>query len=460
MGSTAFQYNRTAISVKNARPRDLARLLDAVFQIGTGLDLQALLRRLVEAAVELVDARYGALGVLDGTGDRLAEWITVGVDDGTCAAIGDLPKGLGLLGSLITDATPLRVTELSDHPDSSGFPPNHPSTTSFLGVPIRVRGEVFANLYLTTKATGDEFTVIDEELALGLAVSAGAAIENAHLYERSRLREAAMAAMKAVATTVLTGADLRSNLELVARQAQEVLAADIAIIALAGQSGLGAPEQVIAITDGPIGEAMRRKLLIAAGTAPGDVLDDSGPAGVVNGSHNGRIGSDLLRDGRTDRTLIVALIVDGQSLGALTLVRAAPAAPFTPDELEVAESFATQGAFVVQQEHLARQRQRMTLLDDQERIGRDLHDTVIQHLFATGLSLQAVAMLSQDPEVQQRVSDAVDELDRTIAHIRTVIFDLETPNSAERLGGALGVSRPASGRTDVERCVPLVAGLR
>ena len=165
-----------------AGPRSLRRLLEAVVTIGTDLDLPAMLDRIIEAAVELVDARYGALGVLDSTGSRLAQFLTVGIDEEGRRAIGNLPEGHGILGLLIVDAKPLRLPDLREHPDSYGFPPNHPPMRSFLGVPIRVRDQVFGNLYLTDKTSGEVFTDVDEELVVGLAAAAGVAIENTRLH--------------------------------------------------------------------------------------------------------------------------------------------------------------------------------------------------------------------------------------------------------------------------------------
>ena len=167
-----------------AGPASLRALLDAVLVLGSDLDPPSMLRRIVEAAVGLVDARYGALGVLDDSGTRLAEFITVGMDPDTHDRIGELPEGLGILGLLIVDAAPLRLPDLGEHPDSFGFPPHHPPMRSFLGVPIRVRGEVFGNLYLTDKTTADAFTDVDEELAVGLAAAAAVAIQNVRLQTR------------------------------------------------------------------------------------------------------------------------------------------------------------------------------------------------------------------------------------------------------------------------------------
>jgi signal transduction histidine kinase len=167
-----------------AGPRRLRELLDAVLALTSNLDAPSVLRRIVKAAVELVDARYGAVGVLDETGTRLAQFITVGIDDDTHQLIGKLPEGHGLLGSLIIDAKPLRLPDLREHPDSFGFPDHHPPMRSFLGVPIRVRDEVFGNLYLTDKMTAEAFTDVDEELVVGLAAAAGIAVENARLHTR------------------------------------------------------------------------------------------------------------------------------------------------------------------------------------------------------------------------------------------------------------------------------------
>ena len=167
-----------------AGPQRLRQLLDAVLTVGLDLDLPAMLRRVVEAATELVDARYGALGVLDERGSRLAQFITVGIDEAGRRAIGDLPQGHGILGLLIVDAKPLRLPDLTEHPDSYGFPPNHPPMRSFLGVPIQVRGQSFGNLYLTDKTSAEVFTDVDEELLVGLAAAAGVAIENARLHTK------------------------------------------------------------------------------------------------------------------------------------------------------------------------------------------------------------------------------------------------------------------------------------
>jgi len=241
-----------------AGPRALRKLVDAVISLSADLELATVLQRIIDAAMDLVDARYGAIGVLDDTRTALAEFVTAGIDPATHKLIGDLPKGHGILGLLIADPRPLRLPDLREHPDSYGFPAHHPPMRSFLGVPILVRGEVFGNLYLTDKQSAEVFSDVDEELTVALAGAAGVAIENARLHAR-------------------------------------------------------------------IGE--------------------------------------------------------------------------------------------------------LVLLEDRERIAKDLHDTVIQRLFATGLSLQGTARLAERPDVRARIQDAVEDLDVTVKHIRTVIFGLETTST-------------------------------
>jgi signal transduction histidine kinase len=184
MGASRGGRRRFSLVATVAGPQSLRQLLDAVLTIGSDRDLPAMLERIVQSAVDLADATYGALGVLDDTGTRLSQFITVGIDDETHRAIGHLPEGHGILGLLIIDAKPLRLPDLNEHPDSFGFPPNHPPMRSFLGVPIRIRDQVFGNLYLTDKKASEVFTDVDEELVVGLAAAAGVAIENARLHAR------------------------------------------------------------------------------------------------------------------------------------------------------------------------------------------------------------------------------------------------------------------------------------
>lgn len=427
----------------HAGPRSLRQLLDAVLMIGSDLDLHAMLRRITEAAVSLVDAQYGALGVLDGSRSELADFITVGIDDETIRAIGNLPKGLGLLGSLITDAKPLRLANLTEHPDSAGFPPHHPRMKSFLGVPIRVRQEVFGNLYLADKKSAEVFTDIDEELVLGLAAAAGIAIENARLYEHGRRREAALDAMHQVATALLVGTDLQESLRLVARHARVLVSADAATIALPDPSG---ETMVIEVAEGSLDGDVRGQRFPRAGSVAGDVLATGDTAILEDASQDYRVQQPQVRAGEAGPAIFVPLVAAGSPFGTLSVARVKGAAPFAQTEIDLVESFAAQASVVLEHGRSREQAERLTLLEDQERIARDLHDTVIQRLFACGLSLQGATRLILDPEARRRVDAAVEELDVTVRHIRTVIFDVGRASSQEDLSlrsRVIGITREA-----------------
>lgn len=415
---------------EHAGPRSLRQLLDTVLTIGSELDPPSVLRRIVEAAVVLVGARYGALGVLNESGTELAEFITVGIDDDTHRTIGNLPTGLGLLGVLISDARPLRLPDLGEHPDRSGFPPNHPPMTSFLGVPIRVRQEVFGNLYLT-KTSGEVFTDVDEELALGLASVAGMAIENARLFEQVRRREAALAAMHEVATALVAGAQPAESLRLVARHARKLLFADLATVDLPEPGG---EVLVLEVAEGPIATALVGSRFPRAGSVSGDVLARGEAAVLEDASKDYRVVQPQVRAGEFGPALFLALVADGSPFGTLSVARVAGAPPFSADDLEVVRSFAAQASVVLEHDRGRQRLQRMTVLEDHQRIARDLHDSVIQRLFAIGLSLQAMSRLVQDAQAQQRLVAAIDDLDSTVRHIRTVIFDVEAPRSARDAG--------------------------
>lgn len=405
--------------------------------VGTDLDLRAMLRRITEAAVALADAQYGALGVVDEDGTGLSEFITVGIDDETFDAIGALPQGFGILGLIIRDGTSLRLADLREHPDSEGFPPNHPQMHSFLGVPIWVRGEVFGNLYLTDKISGDAFTDIDQELVEGLAAAAAIAIDNARLYERMGKRESTLAALQTVANALLAGAGRDEILQLIARHALQLGDGTLAAIALPTR---GDDELVIAIAEGTASDAISGFSFSRLESVSGEVLDTGLPVIIEDASQDHRVHGPFQTLGDIGPALFVPLHAEGEPFGTLMIGRPVGARGFGAPDLEIATSFAGQASLVV---HHQRQRdllQELALLEDQERIGRDLHDTVIQGLFATGLSLQGVARLISEPEARRRVAKAVDELDVIVRHIRTVIFDVEHDRQSDE-----GVRRQALG---------------
>src|SRR3954462_11160271 len=225
-------------SVARAQGRG-QNLLDAFPSVSVGLDLPSTLRRIVESACDLVDAQYGALGVLRPGGDGLAAFIHVGVDDETAGRMGHLPEGKGVLGQLISEPYPLRIRDLGTHPSSVGFPPHHPPMKSFLGVPVLVRGEVFGNLYMTEKRHG-EFTAEDEAVLTALAGAAGIAIDNAHLYEQSELRRRWLSAVADVRAALLDAPSAGAALVLITDRLTDLIEADISWLLLGPEPDTGA----------------------------------------------------------------------------------------------------------------------------------------------------------------------------------------------------------------------------
>jgi signal transduction histidine kinase len=407
-------------------------LFTAVVSVAAGLELGATLRRIVQAAVELVDASYGALGVLDDDGS-LGEFIHVGIDAHTAGVIGHTPVGRGILGLLINHPVPIRLDNLTNHPKSTGFPAGHPEMTSFLGVPVRVRGEVFGNLYLTEKRTGTGFTSDDERTVMALAAAAAVAIENARLYERSRQREQWQQAVTDIANAVLGGSETDEVLALVANRARTLIGSDVALVALPDdEDGL-----VVEIVDGRDEEASppaRELMRVIRGWR-----DQRVPAhSVANlAFHDGvsRIERDsalVLALGENSPhngpAVIIPLVTAEEVLGVLVLLWGEASSRVPADALELAGSFASQAAVTLVLARARHEHERLAVYEDRDRIARDLHDLVIQRLFATGMMLQGTGRIPDVPEAAaDRVSRAVDELDETIKEIRHTIFALHEP---------------------------------
>lgn len=406
------------------RLRSLLRANQAVMG---NLSLPVVLRQIVEAACELGHARYGALGVID-PGGGLAQFVHVGIDNETALRIGHLPEGKGLLGALIDDPRPIRLTTMTDDPRSVGFPANHPPMKNFLGVPVRVRDEIFGNLYLAERIDGD-FTPEDEELISALAGTAGVAIENARLYEEARRRQEWLQASTEV-TRQLLAVEGDDPLWLIARKALKIAEAEIVTVALPtvdGQrliievaAGVGADE-LLALTypleNSLVGRALssRKPILV------GDVGQDEPPE-PQNFSNLFRIGP----------VMVLPLGVSQRVLGALVIGRRRGEHRFDEADLEMATMFANHAALALELADARTDQQRIAMLEDHERIARDLHDHVIQRLFAAGLTVQSVAsgLGSTDPRVA-RLSRTVTDIDETIRQIRTSIFQLRGPLGPE-----------------------------
>jgi signal transduction histidine kinase len=403
----------------------LRALLDAVVGIGTDLDLRSTLRRIVEAACELVGARYGALGVV-GSDHNLQEFIFHGIDPAEAATIGDLPRGRGVLGLLIADPRPVRMSEITDHPQSYGLPPGHPPMHSFLGVPIRIREQVYGNLYLAEKQGATQFTEDDEEIVVALAAAAGVAIDNARLYALAHRRERYLAAAAEI-TEVLLGQVRRTDaLALVARRAREVAEAELAMVLLYDGESDRFTVEVVTGT-GPEPSPLIGTLLDGADTAFTRAVTDREHVVLENLAKAAPWPATVL-----DGPAVVTPLATTETLHGVLVVAHRPGRA-GPDEqdLSLLASFAGQAALAMERARAQEERELLVVLEDRERIARDLHDVVIQRLFATGLQLQSTAPLTNRPEITNRINAAVDELDSTIRDIRRAIFELRTPMTAE-----------------------------
>ncbi len=372
-------------------------LFEAVISVAAGLELTSTLRRIVQAAVNLSDAAYGALGVLGADG-RVRNFIHVGMDDALVADIGSLPTGRGVLGLLIDHPVPIRIDDIAGHPAAAGFPKGHPPMRSFLGVPVRVRGRVFGNLYLTDKRDGDHFTSADEHTVSALAAAAAVAIENARLFEFTKLRGLWLDGIARIDNAVLTGATTDDLLALIASTARSLTSAQVAAIAVPNPDG----DFVVEYAD------------LEAGTSQAGIL------------------GSVVREGElpTWEGIVhpLPLRTPDRTLGLLYLIWSDPGDVLDEELSAIAESFAAQAAVNVVLAEARRERERLSIFEDRDRIARDLHDLVIQRLFATGMQLQgALRHGGVPPEVDERISRAVDELDETIREIRQTIFALHEP---------------------------------
>ncbi|MFE2539601.1 GAF domain-containing sensor histidine kinase [Actinacidiphila glaucinigra] len=407
-------------AVRGTRDR-VHSLLEAVLTVGRELDLPQVLRRIVEAAVLLVDAEYGALGVI-GDDARLAQFLTVGVGDEQIEAIGPLPSGHGILGELIRRPAPLRLEEIGQHPASYGFPPNHPPMHSFLGVPIRVRDEVFGNLYLTEKRGGKEFDGEDETVLSTLAVAAGVAIDNARLYEEARSRQRWLEANAEITRGLLSGIEENAVLELIVEHARRILGADLGVLALpAGSGGI-----TMVIATGIDADAHRGLTLPCEGSFTGAAMAANEPLTSVDIQRDPRVVAGPPRFEGLGPAVAVPMATPQGVRGALLLARAEGEVPFTEAETAPLLGFAGSAALAMELAERRRSAEQLVLLEDHDRIARDLHDLAIQRLFATGMTLQSAVRFVDHPQASERLLRAVDDLDETIKIIRSTIFGLRS----------------------------------
>jgi signal transduction histidine kinase len=405
----------------------LRALLDAVVGIGSGLDVRGTLERIVEAGCRLADARYGALGVISSDGETLTEFITHGVSEERRAAIGPLPKGHGVLGLLIADPRPIRLPDITAHPRAHGFPPNHPPMHTFLGVPVRIRDTVFGNLYLAEKLGGGEFTEDDEEILTALAVAAGAAIDNARLYTQMRRRQRWLEAAAEITSVLLGEVRRTAALQLVAARAREVAEADLAMVLLANGDQDG--QVMVEVADGAGTDLdLVGALITVAGSEFEPVFDEGHLTVVGDLDQAARWPVEL----HTGTALLVPLAARGATLGALVVAYRPGSVAFAEDpDVALVETFAGQAALALERSRSQDEREMLAVLGDRERIARDLHDVVIQRLFAAGMQLQGATHSIVRADVLSRINNVVDDLDNTIRDIRGAIFELRTPVYAD-----------------------------
>jgi signal transduction histidine kinase len=402
-------------------------LLEAVIAIGSGLDLEAMLRRIVEAAVDLVDARYGALGVI-GEDQRLVEFIPVGLDEQQIGEIHHWPEGRGLLGLLIKEPRPLRLADIAGHPESSGFPAGHPAMRSFVGVPVRVREQVFGNLYLAEKRGGGEFTEDDEAVLTALGAAAGVAVENARLYEEATRQQRWLRASSELTIALLSGAAPAAVLGDLTRQVLELSGADLVTLALPAEDGR---RLTLEYAEGDSAADARGLVVPAGKSLSGQVLATGEPVTVENFATDPRT-ADVTRlpMGHIGPAALFPLGTPGNVRGVLTVGRAQGKPPLPPGAASVVAAFAAQAAVALELAHRRADAEHLSVFEDRDRIARDLHDLVIQRLYATGMSLEGTMTMIARPEVADRVRNAVDAMDDTIRDIRATIFALQSRGRA------------------------------
>ncbi|MFE6482257.1 GAF domain-containing protein [Streptomyces sp. NPDC057757] len=397
------------------------QLLEAVRSVGTGLELHATLDHICETAAELSDARYAAIGVLPEDGDGLVDFAFHGdgVDDDTARLIGRLPDGhKGLLGVLIHDPEPVRLTNVTDDPRSCGFPAHHPPMRTFLGVPIQVQGEILGNLYLTDKRGGGPFNDYDLNMVRVLATEAGIAIGNARLYEAAQQRERWIDGSVAVTTALLSAGPAEDALQVVAEQARRLSGSAAGVVLLpSAEGGL----EVVAVAAEHPSKALG--LVFPPENEFVAELRCGKPVFVDDAATDPRMVTEFAR--LYGPMMMLPLQSDGRVLGCLVTPRRLGARPFTGTERTLAAQFAAQAALALMMAEAQRDRERLAVYEDRDRIARDLHDLVIQRLFATGMMLEGAQRRSVTPEVREGVGKAVDALDVTIQEIRTAIFALQ-----------------------------------
>jgi two-component system, NarL family, sensor histidine kinase DevS len=403
-------------------------LLEAGLTLASELSLPIVLQRLVDLAAQVTDARYGALGVI-GDGDELVEFVTTGLSNQQRKLIGDPPRGRGVLGLLIHDPRPVRIKDITKHRKSVGFPPNHPQMHSFLGAPVQAMGRVFGNIYLAEKRSAAEFSQEDEEAVVILATQAGVAIANASLYEEIRSRERWLDALRDITTEILGGADADALLARIAEDACEVANAQAAmIVAAAATPG----ELEVEAAAGANLAGVAGRTFPAAESISDEVMRTGEPL-VFNDASVERAGHHpIIQEGRVGPAIFVPLRVRGRATGTLMVANLKGGRVFDERTVRMVQTFADQASIAIEYGRAHVDQTRLSLMEDRERIAKELHDGIVQSLFAVGMSLQGTALIARSPDIAFRLDGAVNELDRVIRDLRNYIFGLRPGILADR----------------------------
>jgi signal transduction histidine kinase len=417
----------------------LARLLEVGRGLMAELQIEAVLDRLLETAAELTGAQYAALGVLDADRVELARFITRGIDEEGHRAIGDLPRGRGILGVLIREPRPLRLADVNADPRSYGFPVNHPPMHTFLGVPVTIRGEAWGNLYLTEKAGGEQFDEADEAAVTVLSDWAAIAIENARLYTSLETRSAELEravrgfeATSAIATALGTETSLDRVLELVVKRARALVEARSVVVLLREDDDL-----VLAAAAGQVTTGDERRIPVA-GSTTGEVLESERPRRIDDVDLQLRIPADRLGVVDASVALLVPLVYRGRALGVLAAFdRLSGEESFTHDDEQVLRSFAASAATAVATARTVEEdRLRHSLQaaeSERRRWARELHDETLQALGGLNVLLKSAARSSDLDVLRGAVVDATEHVSREIENLRSIITELR-PAALDELG--------------------------
>ena len=403
----------------------MEQLLRVIVEIGSDLDLDATLRRIILAARKLTSAPYGAVAVRDSEGN-LISFVHGGMDADTVGRIGHLPVGKGVLSVSLLGMPALRTDDLTAHPAADGFPEHHPPMRAFLGVPITIRGTVFGSLYLTHDEPGRLFSESDEVAARALALAAAVAIDNAQLFERERMSVKWMEASREITTALLSTAEPhRHPLQLIAERARVLTNAEQAIVLVPVDADL------------PDAEIDTLVVSTAVGAHASEVIGGRVP---VDGSTSGavfRSGKPLITEALsypiqafTDvgqrPAIVMPLCAHDQVAGVIVIARSAERPPFDESCLDLVSDFATHAAIALMLASGREHARQLTIVAERERIAHDLHDHVIQRLFAAGMDLQGTVARVRSPEVSGRLNRTLDDLQTIIEEIRTTIFQLKS----------------------------------